>query len=472
MMLSEVCLRQLYAYYNLRFPEVAHSGADEVLTNKQSQVQESAERFRAFETRAKQLLRKADLQESSLHLLYAVFPALYRAASESYGTSTNHDQEIEQYVTNFLAGYKTSDLPHQLITIVIKTLEKRLFKQVTYNTPSLDIGIGDGFASNFILEPNKITIGSEPTLGGLQAAKRHARHEHYVGIDATCIPFQNETFNTVSLIHSIDHVKDRLDVLREVERVMKPGGTLVLSDASQFIEELMPMAQVYKLFEFEKLGADTFNNFLDFGGERVEFYSPEIYRQILGELGFEDVRVEYFMASQIAKLAYAQFELYMAVGGDGMARPKHRKLREFFFDSVKSTIVPLLSADRELCAKDGKGLNMFVTARKRGAAEEGSGGDVRILDHLACPQCKGKLAAKGETYACAACDLNYPVVDSIPLLIPFYAEGYAKIAEIRSDPNSLRANNGGKLSQVKRTLVKIPYLYRVYQLLKNSGRGV
>jgi uncharacterized protein YbaR (Trm112 family) len=233
----------------------------------------------------------------------------------------------------------------------------------------------------------------------------------------------------------------------------------------------MPMAEIYKTLQFEKLGADAFGYFMDFGGERLEFYSPDVYHRILGELGFEDVQVEYFMASQIAKMAYAQFELFLVMGGGGMAEPEHDKMREFFFDFVNSTVVPLLSIDRELCLKEGKGLNLFVTAKKRGptvpetrATESGRS----ILDRAACPQCKGNLAAGTECYSCQACGLEYPVVDSIPLLIPFYAEGHARIKEIRSAQPA--PYTGGKLGPLKRKLIKVPGLYRFYRMIKSRGR--
>jgi ubiquinone/menaquinone biosynthesis C-methylase UbiE/uncharacterized protein YbaR (Trm112 family) len=458
MLLSEACLRELYAHYNVPFPEAAQSTPPEPLTEKQTQIQQSAQRFKKFETRTKQLLTDEALQESRLHFLYVVLPALFRAASETYATAPKETEEMAGYVDRFLADYQRAYLPNHLLTIVLKILEKRLFKQVSYNAPSLDIGIGEGFASNFILEPNRITVGSEPTFSGLQAARTYGRHDHYLGVDATCIPFQNETFNTVSLIHSIDHVKDRVDVLREVERVMKPGGTLVLSDASHFIEELMPMAGIYKLFGFEELGADTFNHFLDFGGENVTFYSPDIYHRVLGELGFENVEIEYFMAPQVARMAYAQFQIFMVTGGDDVALPKYDKLREFFFDFAKSTIVPLLSADRELCARDGKGLNLFVTARKPGVPETSPRSDVNILDHLVCPQCRTRLMANGAGYHCSSCDLTYPVVDSLPLLIPFYAQGFAKLKEQYPDAREVKPASGRRQSLMHR-------LHRIYSRL-------
>lgn len=42
-----------------------------------------------------------------------------------------------------------------------------------------------------------------------------------------------------------------------------------------------------------------------------------------------------------------------------------------------------------------------------------------LLDILACPQCKGKLALKpaGDGLACAACKVVYPVRDDIPIML-------------------------------------------------------
>jgi ubiquinone/menaquinone biosynthesis C-methylase UbiE/uncharacterized protein YbaR (Trm112 family) len=478
MMLSEICVREFYAYYNLPFDEAAEQDSGEIIADHEKRIQESARRYGKFESRMKQLLEKAGLQQSAVHFLYVILPALYRAASETYEGPATQDEEVRRHVEGFLKGYETSELPFHLITVVIKTLEKTLFNRVEYKAPSLDIGIGDGHASDFILEPNKITVGSEPSLNGLLSAKRYARHEHFVGVDANCIPFQNETFNTVSLIHSIDHVKDRLVVLREAARVLRPGGTLVLSDASEYIEEMMPMAQIYRLFGYEELASDAFKYFLDMGGERVEFYSPEKYQQVLSDLGFEDIRGEFFMASQVAKLAYAQFELFLVMGGQGLAKSENAKFREFFFDCVRSTIVPLISADQELCQREGKGLNIFVTAKKRGTpangastATEGASASVAeagVLNHLSCPRCGGRVALGSETCRCLACGLDYPVVESMPLMVPFYAEGLARIKETLSDSQYAGRNRRGKLSRIKRQLVKVPYLYQLVRYIKTN----
>src|SRR5438874_2506316 len=43
------------------------------------------------------------------------------------------------------------------------------------------------------------------------------------------IPFCNETFDTVVSTEVLEHVPDPLRALREMQRVLKPGGHLVLS---------------------------------------------------------------------------------------------------------------------------------------------------------------------------------------------------------------------------------------------------
>jgi ubiquinone/menaquinone biosynthesis C-methylase UbiE/uncharacterized protein YbaR (Trm112 family) len=457
----------------LQFPEEFKSQAK--TDSERSDLAQAAERYARFGSQTQQLIKNEKLQKAAVHFLYAILPALYRTASESYGGEKRdaRDQEIENIVKDFMDGYEDSPLAFYLITIVIKSLEKTLFNRIQHRGPSLDLGIGDGYSSNFILKPNKITVGSEPSLGALLTAKKYQRHEHYMGVDMTCIPFADETFNTVYLIHSIDHVEDRLSVLREVERVMKPGGVVALSDASQYIEELLPMSEIYKLFEFKELGSDAFKYFLDYGGERVEFYSPEVYHRILDEMGFEDIQVEYFMAPQLAKMCYAQFELQLVMGGheELMKAPENRKVREFFFDCVKRTIVPLLSADKELCQREGKGLNMFVTARKKGGASANGGAGTagnEIISSLTCPECKGRLVKGKEDCSCQSCGLNYPVVDSIPLLVPFYAEGYAKLKEISPNLHSMK-RKVRKGDLIKKQLKRVPYFHHLIRLMRETG---
>jgi len=41
-----------------------------------------------------------------------------------------------------------------------------------------------------------------------------------------------------------------------------------------------------------------------------------------------------------------------------------------------------------------------------------------LLAIMACPACHGTLEDRGETLACTACGLAYPVRDGIPIMLP------------------------------------------------------
>jgi uncharacterized protein len=40
-----------------------------------------------------------------------------------------------------------------------------------------------------------------------------------------------------------------------------------------------------------------------------------------------------------------------------------------------------------------------------------------LMEILACPQCKGRLAEQGDFLICHPCGLRYPVRDGIPVLL-------------------------------------------------------
>lgn len=43
--------------------------------------------------------------------------------------------------------------------------------------------------------------------------------------------------------------------------------------------------------------------------------------------------------------------------------------------------------------------------------------DPRLLEVIACPQCRGGLALDGERLICRKCALAYPIQGGIPLLL-------------------------------------------------------
>lgn len=98
----------------------------------------------------------------------------------------------------------------------------------------LDLGCGDGFylflLSNLGL--NLKLVGSDFDQSGLEAAKRNIKNRKVsfiVGDLMKRLPFASNEFDKIILSEVAEHLPDDLKGLKEVRRVLKPGGTLCIS---------------------------------------------------------------------------------------------------------------------------------------------------------------------------------------------------------------------------------------------------
>jgi ubiquinone/menaquinone biosynthesis C-methylase UbiE len=101
----------------------------------------------------------------------------------------------------------------------------------------LDVGSGDGFwTARFAAHCARVT-GLEPDermLGLARALYQRPNMEFTLG-SAESIPYPNSTFHKVVSVSCLEHFADPLQGLREMARVLKPGGRLAIS-----VDSLLP----------------------------------------------------------------------------------------------------------------------------------------------------------------------------------------------------------------------------------------
>jgi ubiquinone/menaquinone biosynthesis C-methylase UbiE/uncharacterized protein YbaR (Trm112 family) len=106
----------------------------------------------------------------------------------------------------------------------------------------LDNGCGNGFLADVCrdLAPAARWVGIDISNGMLAKARRH--HPRLVRGDSTRLPFADQTFDTIFARSLLHHLPDPEAGVREMARVLKPGGELVVLDTHKTLISTVPRA--------------------------------------------------------------------------------------------------------------------------------------------------------------------------------------------------------------------------------------
>ncbi|SHH01709.1 bifunctional 2-polyprenyl-6-hydroxyphenol methylase/3-demethylubiquinol 3-O-methyltransferase UbiG [Marivita hallyeonensis] len=95
----------------------------------------------------------------------------------------------------------------------------------------LDLGCAGGFMAEALDDEGANVTGIDPAKDAIEAAKAHAvsegrdiRYDVGVGED---LPYPDASFDAVVCVDVLEHVSDLPQVIREVARVLRPGGTFL-----------------------------------------------------------------------------------------------------------------------------------------------------------------------------------------------------------------------------------------------------
>lgn len=92
----------------------------------------------------------------------------------------------------------------------------------------LDVGCGGGFTCEFLAQRGAIVTGVDQSAACIAAARSHAATSHlpisYQIAPAEALPIAAHTLDAVVCVDVLEHVADLTQTLKEIHRVLKPGG--------------------------------------------------------------------------------------------------------------------------------------------------------------------------------------------------------------------------------------------------------
>jgi len=118
----------------------------------------------------------------------------------------------------------------------------------------LDVACGPGYGSYFLLGRGASqVIGGDIYPPAIEVAKKNFRKSgiDFFLLDATVIPFADESFDIVVSLETIEHLEQYRQYLTEVQRVLKPGGIFVCSTPNRWHHYASLISpSIYHMHEF------------------------------------------------------------------------------------------------------------------------------------------------------------------------------------------------------------------------------
>ena len=137
--------------------------------------------------------------------------------------------DYEKQAANFgRARYLSASAKGAWQATLLRTLAPLLPKQV------LDLGSGSGRFAPLIADwLGCAVVGVEPSDGMRAEAEREAAHPRvaYMAGDAMAIPLDDRSCDAAWLGYMVHHVRDRAKCARELVRVLRPGGVVLVVGA-------------------------------------------------------------------------------------------------------------------------------------------------------------------------------------------------------------------------------------------------
>lgn len=127
------------------------------------------------------------------------------------------------------------DLTNDAMTAGIHRTWRRAMVRAVDPQPGervLDLAAGTGFSTVPFEEYGASAVACDFSLGMLQQGHRDRPRLRFVAGDGTRLPFRDDTFDAVTISYGLRNIVDPLAGLREMLRVTRPGGRLVVCEFS------------------------------------------------------------------------------------------------------------------------------------------------------------------------------------------------------------------------------------------------
>ncbi len=180
---------------------------------------------------------------------------------------------IDKVIVNYLAN-------RPMFFSIIRTLEAVFFykNKKFIKGKVLDFGCGDGFFAKTVFGEKIIDIGLDLFNSRANEAKKNKIYKKVVFYDGHKVPYSNNYFDTIVSNCVLEHIPNLENSLKEINRVLKPGG--------YFLTSVMTNNWEKNLFG-NKIFGQSYIKFLRKKQEHYNLLSKNQWKKIFEKTGFK-----------------------------------------------------------------------------------------------------------------------------------------------------------------------------------------
>jgi ubiquinone/menaquinone biosynthesis C-methylase UbiE len=144
----------------------------------------------------------------------------------------------------------------------------------------LDVGCGEGEFAAALLRHGAVPVAADVAAEPLRRALRRFPELELVQLNRSW-PFTDGTFTLVWAGELLEHVEDAVGLIDEIARVLRPGGTLLVTTPAHGLARRIAFA----------LSARRFEAHFEPRSDHLRFFTVRSLRALLESGGFREIRV-------------------------------------------------------------------------------------------------------------------------------------------------------------------------------------
>lgn len=218
-----------------------------------------------------------------------------------------------------------------------RCFECEILSELSFEPPVLDLGCGEGIFAK-VLFTTHIDVGIDPDSQELQRARQFGAYRKLIQAQGEELPVKSESFSTVLSNSVLEHIPQLTPVLREVYRVMKPGGTFYVTVPTDQFDRNTVIYQALTRLGLLAL-AERYRTFFNRFWRHYHYYDLEGWSSLFRDAQFQIQRSQFYDPKRLCMLndLLAPFALPSFL-------TKRMLNRWFLFPSLRGIVAGLLSA--------------------------------------------------------------------------------------------------------------------------------